>query len=48
VIKRDDSGDMRPSGEHQCVGCKMIFTDVEEWRGGGVIKGAPTQNWDEE
>jgi hypothetical protein len=33
VIKRDDSGNMKPSGEHECVGCKLIFTDIDEWRG---------------
>jgi len=32
VIKRDESGTMKPSGEHQCVGCKLIFTDIDQWR----------------
>jgi hypothetical protein len=32
VIKRDESGTMSPSGENQCVGCKLIFTDIDEWR----------------
>jgi DNA-directed RNA polymerase subunit RPC12/RpoP len=32
VIKRDDSGTMKPSGEYQCVRCKLIFTDIDEWR----------------
>jgi ribosomal protein L37AE/L43A len=32
VIKRDESGTMMPSGEHQCVGCKMVFTDIDAWR----------------
>lgn len=34
VIKRDDSGAMMPSGELQCVGCKLVFTDIDEWRFG--------------
>jgi hypothetical protein len=32
VIKRDENGTMMPSGEHQCVGCKMVFTDIDAWR----------------
>ncbi|RFO96372.1 hypothetical protein DIC66_13775 [Rhodoferax lacus] len=32
VIKRDESGTMKPSGENQCVGCKLIFTDIDTWR----------------
>jgi hypothetical protein len=31
VIKRDENGTMMPSGEHQCVGCKLIFTDIDAW-----------------
>ena len=36
VIKRDDSGIMKPSGEYQCVGCKFLFTDIDVWKHGGV------------
>jgi hypothetical protein len=36
VIKRDENGTMMPSGEHQCVGCKLIFTDIDAWRIGPV------------
>jgi hypothetical protein len=44
VIKRDDSGTMKPSGEHQCVGCKLIFTNIDEWRTAPVAKhDLPTQ-----
>jgi hypothetical protein len=32
VIKRDESGTMKPSGESQCVGCNLIFTEIDEWR----------------
>jgi hypothetical protein len=32
VIKRDENGTLKPSGEHQCVGCKLIFTEIDEWR----------------
>jgi hypothetical protein len=38
VIKRDESGTMKPSGEHQCVGCKMVFTNIDEWRNGPAAK----------
>jgi hypothetical protein len=36
VIKRDVNGTMNPSGESQCVGCKLIFTEIDEWRVGPV------------
>jgi hypothetical protein len=32
VIRRDEDGAMNPSGESQCVGCKLIFTEIDEWR----------------
>ena len=32
VIKRGENGTMMPSGEHQCVGCKLVFTDIDAWR----------------
>ena len=32
VIKRDENGTMTPSGEYQCVGCKLVFTDIDAWR----------------
>jgi len=32
VIKRDESGTMKPTEEHQCVGCKLIFKEIDEWR----------------
>ena len=34
VIKRDAEGVMRPTGVHQCVGCKQLFTNIEAWRSG--------------
>jgi hypothetical protein len=34
VIKRDESGTMTHSGELQCVGCKLVFTDIDSWRFG--------------
>jgi hypothetical protein len=44
VIKRDDDGAMNPSGESQCVGCKLIFADIDEWRiGPAAAKGAQVQ-----
>ncbi len=41
VIKRDESGAMNPSGEHQCVGCGLVFTDIDEWRTAPVQKDEP-------
>jgi len=32
VIKRDENGAMSPSGEYQCVGCNLVFTDLDAWR----------------
>ena len=32
VIKRDETGTMRPSGEYKCVGCQLTFTDIEAWK----------------
>jgi hypothetical protein len=34
VIKRDEAGTMKPSGEFQCVGCKLLFTDIDTWKNG--------------
>jgi len=34
VIERDAEGAMRPSGVYQCVGCKVLFTSIQEWRTG--------------
>jgi hypothetical protein len=45
VIKRDESGAMNPSGESQCVGCKLIFTEIDEWRvGPSAAQGAQKQD----
>lgn len=32
LIKRDENGTMMPSGEYQCVDCKLVFTDIDVWR----------------
>jgi hypothetical protein len=29
---------MNPSGESQCVGCKLIFTEIDGWRVGPAAK----------
>ncbi len=48
MIKRDEDGAMNPSGESQCVGCKLIFTEIDEWRVGPVAKeGAQAQRQDQ-
>jgi hypothetical protein len=46
VIKRDDSGTMKPSGEYQCVGCKLVFTEIDTWRNAPAKEDAPTQSQD--
>jgi transposase-like protein len=37
VIKRDEHGVMRPSGQYQCTGCNMIFKNLDEWRNGSTL-----------
>ena len=39
IISRDANGDMRASGQYQCVGCGVAFADVDEWRYGNVRLG---------
>jgi hypothetical protein len=34
VIKRDANGKMGSSGQYQCVGCRLVFTSLNEWRHG--------------
>jgi hypothetical protein len=34
VIKRDGSGKMCSSGQYQCVGCRLVFKSIDEWRVG--------------
>jgi len=46
VIKRDESGTMKPSGEYQCVGCKLVFTDIDTWRNAPAKEDAPIQDTD--
>lgn len=36
VIKRDQDGVMRPSGQYQCTGCNLVFARLSEWRNGEV------------
>jgi hypothetical protein len=49
VIKRDDSGNMSPSGEYQCVGCDLVFKNIGEWRNAPAAKeGASNQEQDTE
>jgi hypothetical protein len=33
VIARDATGAMRPSGVYQCTGCRLLFTELDDWRG---------------
>lgn len=47
VIKRDEGGTMNPSGAYQCVGCELIFTDIDAWRNAPAAKaGEPAQQHD--
>ena len=33
VIARDASGAMTPNGTYRCVGCKLEFNTIDQWRG---------------
>lgn len=37
VIARDDSGAMKPSGVYRCVGCKLEFQNIDQWRAGTEV-----------
>ncbi len=34
VLGRDTLGAMRPTGQYQCVRCRLAFFDLREWRDG--------------
>ena len=34
VLARNERGVMQPTGQYQCVQCKLQFTDIREWREG--------------
>jgi len=34
VIKRDERGVMRTSGQYKCTGCSLVFSTLAEWRSG--------------
>jgi len=40
IIRRDDQGVMRPSGQYQCTGCILVFTTLNAWRNGSVLHNA--------
>lgn len=42
VITRDPQGNMRPSGQYQCVKCLLVFSSMSEWRGETPIQPAPS------
>jgi len=31
-LARDSQGAMRPTGRYRCVQCKVVFSDVRQWR----------------
>jgi hypothetical protein len=43
VIKRDGSGKMCSSGHYQCVGCRLVFKSIDEWRIGSAAQGQPSR-----
>lgn len=38
VIARDERGAMRASGVYQCTGCRLLFTQLNEWRVSRVVQ----------
>jgi len=44
IIRRDQQGVMRPSGQYQCTGCNLVFTTLGEWRNGEVLYKSAEQN----
>ena len=44
IIKRDDQGVMRPSGQYQCAGCNLVFANLDEWRHGEVLHSNTEEN----
>lgn len=36
IIARDEHGVMQPTGRYVCTGCKLEFTDINDWRNGPV------------
>ena len=36
VLARHERGAIQPTGQYQCVQCKLQFTDIREWREGSV------------
>ena len=43
IIRRDQKGVMRPSGQYQCTGCNLVFTTVDEWRNGEAFHNSAEQ-----
>lgn len=41
VIARDASGAMKPNGRYRCVGCKLEFDSIEQWRAPAQTQSAP-------
>ena len=35
-LARDSRGAMRPTGRYRCVQCKVVFSDVRQWRAFGA------------
>lgn len=40
IIRRDQQGVMRPSGQYQCTGCNRVFTTLDTWRNGEAFHNA--------
>lgn len=45
LMARDETGVMRPSGQYQCVQCRTVFSQIEQWRGRApVTRSAPDED----
>ncbi len=37
IIRRDEKGVLRVTGQYQCAGCKREFATFDDWRNGDVL-----------
>ena len=43
IIRRDEHGVMRQSGQYQCTGCNLVFATLDEWRNSEALHSRPEQ-----
>jgi hypothetical protein len=41
LFARDDSGQLRPTGQYRCSGCQIQFAQTSQWRQGPLSWSAP-------